>query len=59
VELLKIKPVALLSAREKMPFEVTPFLPYLTRLQTVAPDKVAVAPSGQRKNATVPGASEE
>ena len=47
VELLKTKPVALLSAREKMPFEVTPFFPYLTRLQTVAPDKVAVAPSGQ------------
>jgi Peptidase family M48 len=47
VELLKAKPVALLSAREKMPFEVTPFFPYLTRLQAVAPDKIAVAPSGQ------------
>jgi len=45
VELLKTKPVALLSAREKMPFEVTPFFTYLTRLQPVAPDKVAVAPS--------------
>jgi hypothetical protein len=31
VELLKAKPVALNSAREKMPFEVTPFLLYLTR----------------------------
>lgn len=31
VELLKAKPVALLSAREKMPFEVTPFEPFLTR----------------------------
>jgi hypothetical protein len=47
VELLKAKPVALLSAREKMPFEVTPFFPYLTRLQTVSPDKIAVAPPGQ------------
>jgi hypothetical protein len=47
VELSKSKPVALLSAGEKMPFEVTPFLPYLTRLHAVAPDKVAVAPSGQ------------
>src|SRR5579863_845590 len=47
VELLKAKPVALLSASEKMPFEVTPFFPYLTRLQAVTPDKVAVAPSGQ------------
>ncbi|MGA7089302.1 MAG: hypothetical protein WA737_01105 [Candidatus Acidiferrales bacterium] len=33
VELLKAKPVALLSAREKMPFEVTPFMPYLTRYE--------------------------
>lgn len=33
VELLKAKPVPLLSAREKMPFEVTPFMPYLTRYQ--------------------------
>lgn len=47
VELLKTKPVALLSAREKMPFEVTPFFPYLTRLQTMAADKVASLPSEQ------------
>jgi hypothetical protein len=33
VELLKAKPVSLSSAREKMPFEVTPFLLYLTRYQ--------------------------
>jgi hypothetical protein len=33
VELLKAKPVALLSAREKMPFEVTPFMPFLTRYE--------------------------
>jgi hypothetical protein len=33
VELLKAKPVPLLSAREKMPFEVTPFMPFLTRYQ--------------------------
>jgi hypothetical protein len=33
VELLKAKPVALSSAREKMPFEVTPFLLYLTRYE--------------------------
>jgi hypothetical protein len=36
VELLKSKPVALLSAREKMPFEVTPFMPFLTRYQKPA-----------------------
>jgi hypothetical protein len=33
VELVKAKPVTLLSAREKMPFQVTPFEPYLTRYQ--------------------------
>jgi hypothetical protein len=33
VELLKSKPTVLLSAREKMPFEVTPFMPFLTRYQ--------------------------
>ncbi|HEX6879350.1 MAG TPA: hypothetical protein VF135_03225, partial [Terriglobales bacterium] len=34
VEISKNKPVAILSAREKMPFEVTPMFPYLTRLST-------------------------
>lgn len=33
VELLKPKATQLLSAREKLPFEVTPFMPYLTRYQ--------------------------
>ena len=33
VELLRAKSVALHSAREKMAFEVTPFLPFLTRYQ--------------------------
>jgi hypothetical protein len=33
VDLIKAKPVPLLSAREKMPFEVTPFMPFLTRYQ--------------------------
>jgi Peptidase family M48 len=43
VELLKTKPVPLTSAREKMPFEVTPFFPFLTRWQSGAgaPEKVA------------------
>jgi len=30
VEMVKTKPVQLISQREKMPFEVTPFLPFLT-----------------------------
>ncbi|MGC2611733.1 MAG: M48 family metalloprotease, partial [Candidatus Sulfotelmatobacter sp.] len=41
VELEKAKPVALASAREKMPFEITPFFPYLTRLSTAGSEKVA------------------
>ena len=32
IELVKARPVPLLSAREKMPFEVTPLRPYLKRL---------------------------
>jgi hypothetical protein len=35
LEMMKTKPVVLLSPQEKMPFEVTPFFPYLTRLSTV------------------------
>jgi hypothetical protein len=31
VEMMKSKPIAATSAREKMPFEVTPFMPFLTR----------------------------
>jgi len=31
IELLKAKAIPLLSAREKMPFEVTPFFPRLAR----------------------------
>lgn len=42
IELVKAKPIALVSAREKMPFEVTPFFPYLTRFSTVGPEKVAL-----------------
>jgi hypothetical protein len=41
VEMAKAKPVALLSAKEKMPFEITPFFPYLTRLNGRASEKVA------------------
>jgi hypothetical protein len=33
VELIKSAPVTLLSARDKMPFEVTPFFPHLSRME--------------------------
>ncbi len=44
LELLKTKPVTITTASEKMPFEVTPFFPFLTRLSTTAPEKPAPAP---------------
>jgi hypothetical protein len=50
IELVKSKPVALLSAREKMPFEVTPFYLHLTRHAGETLEKTAEAgtsPSGQ------------
>jgi hypothetical protein len=38
--MMKARPVVLLSPQEKMPFEVTPFFPYLTR---VSPTQVETA----------------
>ncbi|MGB6358794.1 MAG: hypothetical protein WBF30_08445, partial [Candidatus Acidiferrales bacterium] len=46
IEMAKSKPVELLSAREKMPLEVTPFMPYLTRYQNPA-DAAASDPAKQ------------
>jgi hypothetical protein len=42
--LIKTKPVAITTAAEKMPFEVTPFFPFLTRFGTAAPGKTAPVP---------------
>jgi polysaccharide biosynthesis/export protein len=39
IELVKTRPIALLSPREKMPFEVTPFALYLTRADPVSAEK--------------------
>ena len=44
LELIKTKPVAITTAAEKMPFEVTPFFPFLTRFGTAAPEKAAPVP---------------
>jgi hypothetical protein len=44
LELIKTKPVAITTAAEKMPFEVTPFFPFLTRFGAPAPDKTAPVP---------------
>jgi len=48
VELSKAKPVALTSAREKMPFEITPFFPYLTRLSVPGNEKVELTSPGPK-----------
>jgi hypothetical protein len=37
LEMLKSKPVGSISEREKMPFEVTPFMPYLVRQSSSLP----------------------
>jgi hypothetical protein len=42
VEMAKAKPVALASAKEKMPFAITPFFPYLTRFSTSGDSRVAL-----------------
>jgi hypothetical protein len=42
LEMAKAKPVPLTSPKEKMPFEITPFFPYLTRLSVARSEKVAV-----------------
>src|ERR1700681_4475171 len=44
LELIKTKPVAITTAAEKMPFEVTPFFPFLTRYGTAGPEKAAPVP---------------
>src|ERR1700678_80536 len=50
VEMAKGKLVPLNSAREKMPFEITPPFPFLTRISTPGADKVALtAPTGDQK----------
>lgn len=45
LELIKTKPVAITAAAEKMPFEVTPFFPFLTRLGSTSPEKAAPVPA--------------
>jgi hypothetical protein len=45
LELVKTKPVSFTSPTEKMPFEVTPFFPFLTRYSNAAPEKTAPAPA--------------
>ena len=45
IDLVKTKSMVLTSAREKMPFEVTPFFPYLSRFSSANPEQAVATPS--------------
>jgi hypothetical protein len=47
LELIKSKPVGTVAEREKMPFEVTPFMPYLTRYGTEVAKPIAASTAAQ------------
>lgn len=43
LELIKAKPAGVIAEREKMPFELTPFMPYLTRFGNESTKPIAAA----------------
>jgi hypothetical protein len=47
LELIKSKPVGTVAEREKMPFEVTPFMPYLTRFGSDTGKPIAASATTQ------------
>ncbi|HKD50254.1 MAG TPA: M48 family metalloprotease [Candidatus Acidoferrum sp.] len=47
LELIKSKPIGTVAEREKMPFEVTPFMPYLMRFITEPAKPIAASTAGQ------------
>jgi hypothetical protein len=58
VEIVKSQPVAITSARDKMPFEVTPFYPRLSRYSTAtAPAATTAAAATPTTDATTANAS--
>ena len=50
LELIKSKPIGTVAEREKMPFEVTPFMPYLTRFTSDTSKPPANASSAAPKS---------
>jgi hypothetical protein len=46
IELSKTRPVPLLHAREKMPFEVTPLMPYIHRVSDGPSNETPAAQQG-------------
>jgi hypothetical protein len=57
LELLKSKPIGNVAEREKMPFEVTPFMPYLTRFGVDAGKPVAASANGPEQSPNVSAVS--
>ncbi len=58
LDLIKSKPVGTVAEREKMPFEVTPFMPYLMRYGTEPSKPIAAsaaAPSDPKTGEAAPG----
>src|SRR5690242_8752868 len=47
LELIKSKPIGTVAEREKMPFEVTPFMPYLMRFTTEPAKPIAASTTAQ------------
>lgn len=47
LELIKSKPIGTIAEREKMPFEVTPFMPYLTRFAVEPVKPIAASTAAQ------------
>jgi hypothetical protein len=47
LELIKSKPIGTVAEREKMPFEVTPFMPYLTRFGSDSGKPIAASAATQ------------
>jgi hypothetical protein len=58
LELIKSKPVGNVAEREKMPFEITPFMPYLTRYGADASKPIAASaatPTDPKTGQAAPG----
>jgi hypothetical protein len=58
LELIKSKPVGNVAEREKMPFEITPFMPYLTRYGADPNKPIAASaatPADPKNGAAAPG----
>jgi len=56
-EMVKTAPVAITSARDKMPFEVTPFFPRLSRYGAGAPTAAAPTTTAAAPNPSTPGSN--